>query len=56
LYALQLSKLGFEQTQAIDILSFFYWLKNINKHDIPQPHWYLFMLGVSPLPVTDEDW
>lgn len=29
-------------------LSMFLTMEEHHKHDIPQPHWYLFMLGVSP--------
>ncbi len=30
------------------LISLFLMIEEHHKHDIPQPHWYLFMLGVSP--------
>jgi len=30
------------------LLSLFFSYWKHHKHDIPQPHWYLFMLGISP--------
>lgn len=30
------------------LLSLFFTIEEHHKHDIPQAHWYLFMLGVSP--------
>lgn len=30
------------------LISLFLTIEEHHKHDIPQPHWYLFMLGVSP--------
>lgn len=52
---LRLLQLGFyalpfklQWRRSLQFLSLFNKIENFHKHDMPQPHWYLFMLGVAP--------